>query len=238
MKYLNKRTWLGALLFLILVGEPTVGLHDGLFTLPGLIAIGGLYVVLFLLYEALVHRYKLNNGQILLLTFGIYAVVVTGLLHGEIADYVLHPHRAVITTAIRIQCSLFVPFAYYLLNKVTVRDPNRVLSVSNALIVCVVYVLVMSLSGKFGIPLVIKTFKDAPLLAIIFTGAGALSIAMALKPSKPKTVFKSKALTAWTWIMFVIAIIPSVPAFIVLLLVMPIVTLVYVLNPAWRNSPV
>jgi hypothetical protein len=239
MNFLSKRTWLGALLFLIFVGEPTVGFHSGLFTSPaGFIALAALYLILFLLYEAIIQKYKLSNARILLLTFGIYSIIVTGFLHGEIGDYGLHPHEAFGITLIRLQSSLFVPFAYYLLNKKFKRDPKRVLCVSKALLIAGIYVFILTPTHRFGLTKLYDTFSEAPLMALLYSATGMAAIFFALKPSKLGSVYRTKALTIWTWILFAIAIVPIPSFFLILVLTMPIVTIVYLRLPAWRNSPV
>lgn len=239
MKYSNRRTWLGAFFFLVFVGEPTVGFRSGLFTNPaGLLALVGLYTVLFLLYEALVQRFKLTNGRLILLTFGIYSVVVTGFLHGEIGDYGLQPQNWLVTTMIRIQCSLFPLFAYYCLNKIYKRDPARVMSVRTALIVAGVFVLLLTPTRMFGLTRVFDTFRDAPVAALLYAVLGVVAILIALKPTKQGSVYRTKALTIWTWLLFAVAIVPAVPFFFVLLVAMPVVTAVYCRVAAWRNAPV
>ncbi len=239
MKYLPRRTWLGALLFLIFVGEPTVGFKSGLFTNPaGFIALASLYLVLFLLYEALVVKFHLTNGRLVLLTFSIYSVVVTGLLHGEIGDYGLHPHNDFATTLIRIQCSMFPPFAYYLLNKVSKRDVKRVLPVSKALLIAVIYILILTPTHRFGVTKVVDTFREAPLEALFYSILGLISLVAALMPSKPGHRYETSALTIWTWILFGAAIIPLPLFFVVLLLTMIIVTVAYLRVPSWRNASV
>src|SRR4051812_14120875 len=94
MQIFKLRNFLGAVLCLVLVGEPTVGTKSGIFTPPGFVALFTMYFLLFLLYESLAEKYKLTYGKLVLLNFAIYSVLITGLLHSEIADYVLHPHNA------------------------------------------------------------------------------------------------------------------------------------------------
>lgn len=238
MRYLSKRTWVGALLFLVFVGEPTVGFRSGLLTSPGgFIVLLSLYVVLFVLYEALVQRFHLTNGKLILLTFAIYSIGVTGLLHGEIGDYALHPQNDLITTLIRIQSSLFVPFAYYVLNRFSKRDPQRVLSVGKALLAAAAYVLILTPTHKFGITVAIDTFRVAPVITALYSLAGLIALIMALKPSQPGYAYKTTMLTIWTGLLFAVAIVPVPVFFLLLVLLMPIVTLVYWRVPAWRNAP-
>ena len=81
-KLINKRNSAGMLLLLVLVGEPTVGFANGLYTPAGLIVLLALYFSFFLLLDSLVRRFNLNNLGLVLITFSLYAVFITGLLHG------------------------------------------------------------------------------------------------------------------------------------------------------------
>jgi hypothetical protein len=237
MKYLSKRTWLGSLLFLIFVGEPTVGFRSGLLTNPAsFVALASLYVVLFLLYESLIVKFNLSNSRLLLLTFSIYSVVVTGLLHGEIGDYGTHSHNDLATTLIRIQCSLFPPFAYYLLNKIYKRDINRILSVKKALLIASIYVIILTPTHKFGLTKVLDSFREAPIEAWIYSILGIILLVTALKKPKIGHAYRSKAFTFWTWLLFIVALVPVPAFFIVLLLMMIAVTIVYLNKPEWRNA--
>ncbi|MEO5627298.1 MAG: hypothetical protein ABIQ89_00175 [Candidatus Saccharimonadales bacterium] len=232
-KYFTKRNLLGALLFLIFVGEPTVGLYNGLFTPPGLIVLGGLYLSLFWLYEALIVRYKLSNAQLVPLTFAIYAVLVTGLLHGELANYA--KGEAVITTLIRVQCSLFPIFAYHILNRYMPR-PSTVPSIKKASLILVGFFLLLTPSHQFGFANMIETIQKVPALAVIYIIMGIAAFAVALKPTRQTSTFAYKNFTALTWGLFVLACIPNLISFLILLLAMPIVVLVYWRQPAFRHA--
>ena len=236
MKYLSKRNLLGALLFLIFVGEVTVGNGNGLFTLPGLLVLYGLYYVLFMLYEALVVRFKLTYTRLALLTFALYSVLVTGLLHGEIASYVTHPEQNVITTMIRLQCSLFPVFAYYLLNKYTKRDVSRILSAKAATLLAFMYVLLLTTTKKFGFTVLLNTLHTAPAHSLIFITLGLTTLVMALRPAGKTSSYQSKSFTITTWVLFGIACVPTIATLILLLIAMPLVTAIYWVKPAWRQA--
>lgn len=229
-----KRYLLGSLLFLIFVGEPTVGLYSGLFAPPGLFVLGGLYIVLFYLYEALVVRYKLTYGRLIPLTFAIYSVLVTGLLHGELANYA--KGQFVITTLIRIQCSLFPIFAYYLLNRFVPRILGKTPSVQKAGLVALLYFLLLTPTRKFGFITLLDTVHRVPLISMAFVAVATLALIYALKPVKKPGTFISSSFTAITWVLLVIACIPSIFTLLILLIAMPIVVFVYWQKPAFREA--
>ncbi len=239
MNILSKRNILGAALFLVLVGEPAVAAGNGFYTLPGFIVLAVLYYLLFLLYEALAIRYHLTYGRLVLLTFGIYSVLVTGLLHGELANYVLQPHNDLVTTLIRIQCSFFPLFAYYLLNKFTKRDPTHIPRLRIVLMACLVYLVVLTPTGLFGFKALVNTVQTAPVISVIFALTAVVAIAVALRPSSTHLKgYNSKVLTVLAMVLFILCLIPFLPSFFVVLLVMPLVGGVYLLRPAFRQARV
>ncbi len=236
-KLFNKRTILGSLFFLIMVGEPAVGGVNGLYTIPGFISLFALYTILFLLYEALIVRYELTYGKLLPLTFGIYSVVVTGLLHGEIAHYITRPQDHFVTTLIRIQCSFYPIFAYYLLNKFTKRDPKNVPKIRNALLAGLIYILVLTPSGQFGLETLGDTFRTASGLSLVFTVLGIVAIVLALRPRTSSSKLRgSKVLDIFSWSLFLLCLIPTLQTFFVVLIFMPIIGLLYLRIPDFRNA--
>lgn len=232
-RYFSKRNFVGALLFLLFVGEGTVGFANGLFTLPGFLVLGGLYLALFWFYESLIAHYNLTYKQLIPLTFAIYAVLITGLLHGELANYA--KDEAVITTLIRIQCSLFPIFAYYLLGKFSKR-PSGVPSVKKTGLILLGFFLLLTPTKQFGFINLFETIQKVPLISAGFILAAVLCIIWALKPVVQTTTFASKTFSRITWGILAISCIPHLAAFLVLLVVMPIVTLVYLRNENFKRA--
>ncbi len=120
----SKYNLLGAALLLILVGEVTVGASNGLYTVPGFIVLAFLYLGYFRLLDSLSHRYHLSNTGLILVNFALYSVLITGLLHGELASYVIRPQDDLITSLIRLQCSLYPVFAFHLLRRLVPTPPQ------------------------------------------------------------------------------------------------------------------
>lgn len=236
---LNKRSILGTLLFLILVGEPAVGFKSGLYTLTGLIVFPILYFILFQLYEALIIKFKLSYLSLLPLTFGVYSVLVTGLLHGELADYIIAPHNNLGTTLIRIQCSFYPIFVFYILNKFTKRNPKTVPNLIKILLSSLIFMLILTPSKSIGFIKMADTLKTAPSISLIFLVLGVLSIIFALKiRASLNTKFSSKVLNILTLLLFILCLIPSLQSFILVLFIMPTVGIIYLLKPVFRNNEV
>ena len=232
----SRRNLLGAGLFLIMVGELTVALYSGLLTPPGLIVLGVLYLLLFLLYEALAVRYNLSYLGIVLLNFSIYSVLITGLLHGEIADYVQHPENNLITTLIRIQCSFFPLFAYLLINKLAPRKVANVPKLSSVIVAWVVFMALLSQSQDFGLAVVARTFQQVPALATVFTVAAMLAAVFALR-SRATSDHKPKRWTlVSSWLLFAICLIPTLPAFMIVVIAMPVLGILALKNSRFRHS--
>jgi len=235
-----KRILLGSFLFVAYVGEVSVGLYSGLFTPPGLLVLSCLYVILFLLYEALNKKYSLTNTRVILLTFGIYSVGVTGLLHGEIANYVASPQHGLITTFIRVQCSLFAVFAYYLLNKIfPSKATDKTPSIRSMIIISMLFVLLLTPSKKFGLINTYHTFQTAPLLSVIFTMLGIICIFLALRQNTSAAKrYSSRVFTIISVELLILSLIPLLQAFIVLVFIMPIFTLWFMRQPVFRKAQV
>ena len=141
-KVITKRSLLGTLLLTILIGEPTVGVATGIFTSPGIVVFFFLYLTLFHLFDSIITKYKLVGYQVILLTFAVYAVGLTGLLNKELTEYILKPGP--IVTLIRIQASFFVFFAFYLLNRTIPRDLSKVMSVKQSIIFFTIFISLFS----------------------------------------------------------------------------------------------
>lgn len=237
MYFINKRSVLGALLFLILVGEPVVGFKSGLYTIPGLIVFPILYFLLFELYEALAIKYKLTYLSLLPLTFGVYSVMVTGFLHGELADYVIAPQNNLGTTLIRIQCSFYPIFAYYILNKFTKRDPSKVPTLGKILFTFLVFFLILTPSKSIGFIKLVDTFKTIPNVSFIllFLGIFAIVLSLRLKTYLINN-YQSKVLNLLTLFLFILCLIPSLKLFIIILFIMPLIGTIYLLKPKFRNT--
>lgn len=129
----------------------------GIFTPPGIVIFFFLYLTLFHLFDSIIARYHLVVYQVILVTFALYSVLLTGLLHKELTEFVTQPGP--ITPLIRIQASFFVAFAFYLLNNLIPRDETKVLSIKQASVFFATFVLVLSTTGAWRLPSVILAFK-------------------------------------------------------------------------------
>lgn len=229
-----KRSIVGALLFLILVGEPTVGRTSGLFTPAGIGVFTILYLSYFLFFDSLVYSYKLNNLQMVLVNFAFYSVLITGLLHGELRDYVLHPHNDLVTTLIRIQCSFFPLYAYPLLNRLAPGTKPR-LKVTASMSLFAGAMVLLSLTRHFGIIDLLDTFRIAPHIALAFIigAVGALIIALRLPKSPLGKSSPGRAIELWAWVFLIIC---SVPLFSFFLILIPCMTIVSICFLMQKNS--
>lgn len=234
-----KRLIIGPLLFMIMVGEVTVASGNRLFTQAGFFNLIALYLLLFLLFETLVNRFQLTNGRLFFLTFGIYSVIVTGLLHGEIANYVLSPKDNLITSLIRLQCSFFTIFAYQIINQLTKRPGKSSIKLNQVLFLCLLYIVLLTPTKAFGLITLINTFKTAPIHSIIFSFAGISAILFSINSSHKKlNIAQNKTLIYASWLMLLICLVPSVKAFIIIVFLMPLVGIFYLLKQRFRNSKV
>lgn len=236
--FFTKHTVLGALLFMLLVGEATVVAHNGLFTLPGFISLFLLYFFYFPLLESLVNHYNLNNLGIVLVNFALYSVFITGLLHGELSDYMFHPENTLITTLIRIQCSFYPLYAFYLLRRFTPVTRSTA-SLRLSLPLFIVYIILLSPSGTFGLKQLVRTFHTVPLIAVGFSVMAALSLIIAFRRRRHAvTSYHNFTFGRWAVFMLVLSFIPALPAFLVLLVSMICVSLAYLRKPAFRSTSV
>lgn len=234
-KAISKRSLLGALLLIVLIGEPTVGMATGIFTPPGIIIFFCLYLTLFHLFESVITRYKLVVYQVVLLSFAIYAVGVTGLLNKELTEYILKPNDFLIITLIRIQASFFVVFTFLWLNRLIPRNETQILSIKQSIIFFTVFVSLFSLSGVWGFPSAVFAFKIAPIQALLFSGAAVTAGFFALRSKPQATVFKNQK---FLWLIYFCAVMGAIPhllPFMILLITMVIGGIYLLTNASARN---
>lgn len=236
-RFISKRNLFGTILFLILVGEPVVGLITKLYTVIGLMVFICLYALLFLLYEALTIKYSLSYAALLPLTFGIYSVFITGLLHGELTEYALSPRNNLGTSLIRLQCSFYPIFAYYVLNKKTVRDTTKVPKLRSILTVFSLFILLLTPSKTFGLITLARTFQTAPFISVIFSLLGLLSVFFALSLKYRSTkIFNSKVFTLISLMLLMLCLIPNLKTFTLVLLFMPLIGLLYFIKSDLKHT--
>lgn len=231
------RVIIGAVLCLVLVGEPTVGIASGLYTPPGFIVLGTLYILLFLLYEALVARYNLTNLQLLLINFAVYSVLITGLLHGEFLEYIKTPENTVIITVIRIQAACFPAFVYAIMNRFK-SAKGKVMSLNKVLLLFCAYVLLLSPTKVFGLVKMNETLKAAPTISFWFIVAAIIACVAASALRKKSANYPPQSLYIWSIVLLVLGAIPLLPSFIILAFLMPTVTAVYLYRERFRYATV
>jgi hypothetical protein len=231
-----KRNIIGAILFCVLVGEVTVGYASGLFTLPGIVVFLLMYLLYFILLDAIAVKYQLSNMGLVLVNFALYSVLITGLFHGEIADYVLRPANNLMTTLIRVQCSFYPLFALYLLRKYV---PNRqkATSVRKAAVLFALFFAVISPSKSIGFIKLHDTFQIAPGVSLLFTFLAVAALLAGLR-MKSSGIYVNRRFEIWTWVLLAISLIPGLVFFILLLMLMLIVGVFYLARKDFRNSSV
>lgn len=231
------RNFVGALLFMILVGEFQLGGVDQTFTLFGIV-LYVMYFTIFLLVDSIVNRYKLLNYQIFLLNFALYGVLITGFIHAEIANYVLQPQNDFITTLIRLQSSTYMFYSYAILNKFLPANPKgKSIPIKYSIAIFVLYVLILTPSRSYGLFAVAKVFEVAPLYALVFGILAAIAFYKGLKRDKPCPSYLNRKTTYISSIFVAIAIIPSVILLVPYYLFMVAVTAVLLSKKKFRNSP-
>jgi hypothetical protein len=227
----SRRNFAGAILFLLLVGELTVGGKNGLFTPRGFIVLLLLYWTYFMLFDALVAHYRLTYLGIILINFALYSVLITGLLHGELADFVTKPQNDLITTLIRIQCSLFPIFVYRLLGAPKTTDLRR------SALIFIGFVTVVSLfSPTFGWRRLMVTFEFAPFISLGFFLMAVLAWWLAANRSNRASVYKDRRLFFASLILLAVSLIPSVLSFLMLLILMISFALILLSRPNFRQA--
>jgi hypothetical protein len=236
-KVFSRWNVLGSLLFLIFVGEVTVASANGLFTPQGFMVLVALYFCYFLLFDSIVFKYNLRNLDIVLVNFALYSILITGLLNGELGDYLVRPHDRLITTLIRIQCSFYPLFAYYLLKKLATQRSTP-LAVGRAALVFLVFVLIVTPSKSFGLIRVIQTAKIAPVIIFISCLLAVGALLLALRAKSKAQIYTDKLFGLWTLFFLILGLIPGLSFFLALLGAMIIVSVVYLLKPGFRNTSV
>lgn len=232
-----KRNITGALLCLLFVGEINVAFHNGLFTPVGFFVLLFLYIFYFQLLDALIDHYKLSNASGILINFSLYSVLITGLFHGEIADYVLHPKDDIITTLIRIQCSLFPIFVYQLLRRWKVSQKGKAIGLSRSALYFVCYIVLVSLTKTFGLQKLYSTFVTAPGYAWVFVALAAVSaVAAGLRVSGVRKQFELP--NTVLYVLLAISIVPFLPAFFILMFLELILAGYYLSNGRFRSAPI
>lgn len=222
--HVSKRSAMGALLSLVLVGELTVGAHNGLFTPGGIIVMALLYLSYFNLIDSLSRHYRLSNFGIVLVNFAIYSVLITGLLHGELSVLKTHPEDTLITILIRVQSALTPIFTFSIIRNV--KPPQRTASVKSTLTIFAAFVLLMSFSESFGLRKGIDTFATAPWTVILFVVAALFAYRYGLrhKAAAPH----AQKLTLFCFVLLGTACITNVIG-LLLLILMTIVAGIYCL---------
>ena len=220
---------------MILIGEPTVGAKTGLFTPPGIILFFFLYLCIFHLFESIIVKYKLVIYQVILLTFAIYSVLVTGLLNKELTEFVLQ--SPIFPALIRIQASFFIAFAFILLNRVIPRDETKVLSIKRSIILSTIFVLIISISGTWGLPSVLFTIQTVPLLTLLFVALAIIAVYFALHSKPVPTNFENKKLILVIYFYLLVGAIPNIVTFLILLTSMITGGFYLLLNKQARSQP-
>ncbi|MFI5240436.1 MAG: hypothetical protein ACHQUB_01885 [Candidatus Saccharimonadia bacterium] len=234
----TRRNFLGALLFMLLVGEFTVHtvVVDGFF---GMIGLYILYLVYFPVLDAIIAKYNVSVIGIILINFALYSILITGLLHGELGDYVRLPQNDLMTTLIHLQSAVFPIFSYLLLARIMPKSQPSYTSLRGPIIAFVIYVLLFIRTSSFGLMTLAHTFALAPFAALLGVLIGGWAFLNFHSYNARNTSLRGdKELLSTAFLLGVIALVPSVPAFVVLLLG-SLGTILYILNkPNFRDSGV
>lgn len=236
-KQLNRRNLIGSVFSLILVGEVTVGFTNGLFTPIGLVVLLCLYFFYFLVLESLVAKYRLSNLGLTLINFALYSVLITGFLHGELADYVSRPDNMLITTLIRIQSSLFPLFVFLLINRIAPRT-TPTMSVRLAVGWFTAFIFLVSPSRNFGLIALVTTVKDAPVVSLIFSVLAFTAFVTALRIRAGGISYKSRVFDLCSVALLMIGLVPGLTSFIILMTIMIFVGIKFLLIPKFRQAGV
>lgn len=223
---------------MIFSGEVTAAGSNGLFSPVSFITLFLLYFVLFHLLESLITKYSLTIFQLVLITFVIYSVGITGFFHGEIANFVLDPKNNPITFLMRIQSSLFTVFAFYLLNRFFPRQNGLALKPGRALFLTAAYLAVLSFTGEFGAAPMIKTLRTAPLWSIIFMFLALFVWRKTFNIPAKRTPYNNFLFEAICYIFLILELIPQISVFILMLAAMPITAFIFLSKPEFRNSQI
>ncbi len=228
------RNGLGAVLMLVYAGELTVVHGNSLLTPAGIIVLPALYFVYFCLLDGLVARYKLSQAGLVLLHFALYGVLITGLLHGELQNYIHHPEDSLITTLIRFQAGLYPLFSYHLLNRLAPKRPAAPIGL--ALMLCAGYVAILTPTRSFGLITAWETFSTAPLLCAFWSGLGLAALCIAFRRTAKSPPVRNKRILSITVALGIIACIPAVAAFVLLIIGMLTVGAFWLASRSIRQS--
>lgn len=222
---------------MLFVGEVAVGAYNGLFTVPGFITLSLLYILYFNVFDAIVAKYHLSNLGAVLLNFALYSVLITGLFHGELADYVLEPENNLITTLIRLQCSMYPLFAYYWLRRFapTHRKTNNV---RKHVLILLGFMLLVSPTGTIGFGVLLHTISVAPHVVSLFLILASISLWVAFTRQSPKQPSTSRWLRFGSIILGLIALIPNFIMFLTLLIAMLVMGILLLKSPSYRNAAI
>ncbi|PID98382.1 MAG: hypothetical protein CSA83_01495 [Actinomycetales bacterium] len=240
-----KRIVAGAVLFLIFAGEIMVGLASGLFTPAGFIAIMLMYLAYFYLFDAIARRYNLNLLGGFLVSFALYSVLVTGFLHSEIADYVLHPEHIFFTHLIRIQAALYPMFAYQIfrmrrstpLTEHPAGSPQQISkpALLRPLLVFIALAVILSPTHQFGLWNIGHTVQTAPTHSLVFAVLGLLAFWLGIRQKAEVNTSVPASLSVWSKVFLIVAVIPVINLYVILVIPMIIVGLVYISKKRFRS---
>lgn len=233
----SRRSLVGGLLLLILVGEPTIPQANGLYSPPKFIALYAMYFLLYHLFDALAVRYRLVMYQVILLTFTVYSVIITGFFHQEIAQFVVKPSDDIFTILLRIQPAMYIALGLYLLNRWLPRRRPSSLPVAVPLVGMVLLMLLFSLGGEWGPKSTVYTFQTAPGQAWFFALLAVFTAWHAFRTRPVPSARTSRLLVLAIIICAVIGCIPSLLAILVLMIFMSFVGFVVLAVPSLRNAP-
>lgn len=232
---IGKRPFIGALLCLCIAGEPTVGFMTGLFS-PAFPFLFCLYFFLFTFLDGLSAKYKLTIMQLILLTFVLYAVGITGFMHKELTEFVLHPKNDLITILMRLQPSFFTVYAFTIINHISPRYPQKTVPPFYAAIGLLLVIILLSFTGIWGIPLLFTTMQITPIIGIVFIVLCILALWLFFHVPKGEDSYHQKSLLYWAYVFLVIGCIPLPIFFIISLVLMTGVTIIYLFSPGFRNA--
>ena len=221
---------------MIYVGEPTVARANGLYSPPGFIVLLSLYCLLFASYDLLAKKYRLTFGALAWLNVAVYSIGITGFLHGELQNFA-KPDEWLITLLIRIQCSFFPLFAYYVLRKFGTND-FKPPSAGKVIAGWIIFIAVLSMTSSFGLQPVLNTLQHVPVISMVSLAIAVGALFMAFRPrtSYRRQAYSNPALTRWCVALGVLGLIPFPAALLTLLVVMPIVAGYYLKLAGFRDT--
>lgn len=178
----TKRSVLGAITSLVLVGELLVLFRSGLFSLIGVVVFFFLYLTYFLIIDAYRAHYKPSLVNQTLFNFALYSVLITGFFHGELINF-LRPSEVFITTLIRVQSALFIVFVFPVVDRFTTRSP-RAPGLARSFLYFFIFVLLMSASPSFGFRAMMTTIQTAPIVSILFTALAGVALHLSARSGR------------------------------------------------------